>query len=63
MDTTWIIWMAVGAVAALVFGIWVGLGHPGIDGRKDRVVGDRFRPRRMAKHRFLDWLRPPPPRR
>lgn len=63
MSTVTIVWMVIGAIAALALGIWIGLGHPGLDGRKDRVVGENFRPRRMAKHRFLDWLRPPPPRR
>jgi hypothetical protein len=57
------LWYVLGAIAALGFGVWVGLGHPGVDGRKDRVVGDNFPRRRVAKHRFLDWLRPPPSRR
>lgn len=56
-------WYVLGALAALGLGIWAGLGYPGLDGPRDRVVGENFPRRRIAKHRFLDWLRPPKPRR
>lgn len=50
------IWIAI-AVLALIAGIWVGLGHPGIKGRADRIV-ESGRPQRLERRR-LDWLRPP----
>jgi hypothetical protein len=43
-------------LAALVLGIYVGLGAPGFPGREDRVV-TRGRARRLPT-RHLDWLRP-----
>ncbi len=50
-------WFIIGAVIALGAGIWVGLGHPGLKGREDRIV-DTGRPQRLERKR-IDWLRPP----
>ena len=50
------IWIVIAALA-LIVGIWVGLGHPGIKGREDRVV-NTGRPQRLERKR-LDWLRTP----
>ncbi len=47
----------IGAVIALGAGIWVGLGHPGMQGREDRIV-EPGRAQRLERKR-LDWLRPP----
>jgi hypothetical protein len=48
------IWI-VSAVAALVLGVWVGLGMPGMSGREDRVVpGGRAR---RLPHRHVHWIR------
>ncbi len=44
------------AVLALVAGIWVGLGHPGVGGREDRIVQGGAQ--RLERKR-IDWLRPP----
>jgi ABC-type dipeptide/oligopeptide/nickel transport system permease subunit len=45
---------------ALVIGVYVGLGAPGMPGREDRIVS---RARRLRQHTPLDWLRPPNVRR
>jgi hypothetical protein len=45
---------------ALLIGVYVGLGAPGMRGREDRVV---HRARRLRHHTPLDWLRPPKARR
>lgn len=50
------IWIVIAALA-LIAGVWVGLGHPGIGGREDRIV-ESGRPQRLERRR-LDWLRPP----
>lgn len=49
------IWIVI-ALVFLGLGIWVGLGHPGVGGREDRIVSGR--PQRLQRKR-LDWLRPP----
>jgi hypothetical protein len=49
------IWIGIAALA-LVGGVWVGLGHPGLKGRDDRVVGTG-RPQRLERKR-IDLLRP-----
>lgn len=48
------IWIVI-AVAALVLGVWVGLGMPGMSGREDRVVSSG-RARRLP-HRHVHWIR------
>jgi len=45
------------AVLALIAGIWVGLGHPGLGGREDRIVKGGTAQRLPRKR--IDWLRPP----
>jgi hypothetical protein len=51
-------WFIVLGLVALILGIWVGLGMPGVQGgRRDRVV-EPGRARRYARVRHLDWLRP-----
>ena len=50
------IWIVIAALA-LIAGVWVGLGHPGIKGREDRIV-TTGRPQRLERKR-LDWLRTP----
>lgn len=50
-------WWILGMILALAGGIYVGLGMPGLPGRKDRVVKPGQR-RQLHQHRFLDWLRP-----
>ncbi len=51
------IWIVI-AVLALVAGVWVGAGHPGIGGREDRIV-ETGKPQRLERKR-LDLLRPQP---
>lgn len=46
----------IGSVIALVAGVWVGLGHPGIKGRDDRIV-ETGRAHRLER-KPLNWLRP-----
>jgi hypothetical protein len=43
-------------VLALALGIYIGLGHPGIPGREDRVVSKRGR--RVHHFTPLDLLKP-----
>jgi hypothetical protein len=50
------IWIVIMA-GALVLGVYVGLGRPGLPGREDRIV--RYGARRLRRHTVLDWLRPP----
>jgi hypothetical protein len=45
-----------GMVLALAAGIYIGLGHPGIPGREDRVVSKRGR--RVHHFTPLDLLKP-----
>ena len=35
------VWHIIGMVVALAFGIFAGLGFPGLPGREDRVVSQR----------------------
>lgn len=47
----------VGMVLALAAGIYIGLGMPGIPGRKDRVLPPGMRRRRTTHFTPLDLLR------
>ncbi len=47
----------IGAIVALVLGIYIGLGFPGLPGRENRIV--RHRRRRHKSFTPLDWLKPP----
>lgn len=49
-------WYIIGMVVAFAAGIYIGIGHPGLPGREDRVVARRG----LRVHRFtpLDLLRP-----
>ena len=51
-------WMVLGGVAAFGLGIWIGLGHPGVGGREDRVLPGNMRRRPAHKQEFLNWIRP-----
>lgn len=44
------------AAAALIGGVYVGLGAPGFPGRQDRIVTSG-RARRL-KPNYIHWLRP-----
>jgi hypothetical protein len=51
------LYLVLGAVAALAIGIWVGLGAPGLPGaREDRVV-EPGRAKRLKKQ-HIDLLKP-----
>jgi hypothetical protein len=51
------VYLIAGAVAALVIGIWVGIGAPGLPGaREDRVV-EPGRAKRLKKQ-HIDLLKP-----
>lgn len=52
------VWMVMGGAAAFALGIWIGLGHPGYEGREDRVLPTNMRRRSLNKAQFLDWWRP-----
>lgn len=47
----------VGAVLALLAGIYIGLGFPGLPGREDRVLPSGMRRRRKDHFTPLDLLR------
>jgi hypothetical protein len=47
----------VGMILALVAGIYIGLGMPGMPGREDRVLPDGMRRRRKQLFTPLDLLR------
>lgn len=49
-------WQIIGMMLALLAGLYIGFGSPGLPGREDRVVKKRGR----RVHRFtpLDLLRP-----
>jgi hypothetical protein len=49
------VFIILGMVVALGFGIYVGLGTPGLKGREDRVVV-HGRPHRLQK-KHIDWLK------
>jgi hypothetical protein len=53
-------WFIVLCVVVFALGIYIGIGHPGIPGREDRVVTHR---RRIHHFTPLDLLRPPQRRR
>jgi hypothetical protein len=48
-------WHILGMVLALLLGIYIGLGFPGLPGREDRVVSRRGR--RIHHFTPLDLLR------
>jgi hypothetical protein len=48
-------WHILGMVLALLLGIYIGLGFPGLPGREDRVVSRRGR--RVHHFTPLDLLR------
>lgn len=50
--------MILGGVAAFGLGIWIGIGHPGLPGREDRILPGNMRRRPLYKQEFLDWLKP-----
>jgi hypothetical protein len=51
------LYLVLGAVAALAIGIWVGIGAPGLPGaREDRVV-EPGRAKRLKKQ-HIDLLKP-----
>ena len=64
-DRTLLILMAIPAIIAFAFGIWAGLGYPGM---YDRFASTGRAPREAPYKRLLRWLGfgrggPPPSRR
>jgi hypothetical protein len=51
-------WLIVASVAAFGLGVYIGLGHPGIPGKEDRVLPPGMTRRPRHKIQMLDWLRP-----
>lgn len=49
------IWHIIGMAIALIVGIYIGMGFPGLPGREDRVVSRRGR--RLHHFTPLDLLR------
>jgi hypothetical protein len=49
-------WFIIGMIAAVVVGVYVGLGMPGMPGRTDRVVPPG-RARRLSPS-YVHWFRP-----
>lgn len=49
------LWIII-AVVALIIGVYVGLGLPGLPGREDRVV-PQGRARRLS-HNYIHWYKP-----
>lgn len=47
----------VGAILALVLGIYIGLGFPGLPGREDRVLPNGMKRKRKERFTPLDLLR------
>jgi hypothetical protein len=49
-------WQIIGMVLALLLGLYIGMGFPGLPGREDRVVSRRG----QRVHHFtpIDLLRP-----
>lgn len=47
----------IGGIVALVVGVYIGLGFPGLPGRKDRVLPTGMRRRRKDHFTPLDLLR------
>lgn len=52
-DSTLLILLAIGAVLALVVGIWVGLGYPGLLGKYE-ATGKA--PRQSPFEMLIDWV-------
>lgn len=50
-------WYILGAVAALLLGIYIGLGFPGLPGREDRVLPKGKRRQKKDYFTPLDLLR------
>ncbi|MFQ5678083.1 MAG: hypothetical protein ACE5HP_01330 [Gemmatimonadota bacterium] len=53
-DRTLLVLLGVGMVLALGFGIWAGLGYPGLYGRYEST-GKRA-PRRTPVEMLMDWV-------
>ena len=47
----------IGGIVAVVVGIYIGLGFPGLPGREDRVLPSGMRRRRKDHFTPLDLLR------
>jgi hypothetical protein len=47
----------IGAILALVLGIYIGLGFPGLPGREDRVLPNGMKRKRKEHFTPLDLLR------
>jgi hypothetical protein len=50
-------WYWIGAIAALLLGIYIGLGMPGMPGREDRVLPGGKKRRKKRHFTPLDLLR------
>ena len=53
-DRTLLILLVVGMVLALVAGIWIGLGYPGLYGKYEST-GTKA-PRRTPIEMLMDWI-------
>ncbi|MGK7312795.1 MAG: hypothetical protein ACN0LA_11210 [Candidatus Longimicrobiales bacterium M2_2A_002] len=51
------VWYVIGGIAALLLGIYIGLGFPGLPGREDRVLPSGKRRRKKDYFTPLDLLR------
>lgn len=51
-------WFIAASVAALGIGVYIGIGHPGLPGKEDRVLPSGMPRRRRRQVQMLDWLRP-----
>ncbi len=50
-------WYVIGGIAALLLGIYIGLGFPGLPGREDRVLPGGKTRRKKRYFTPLDLLR------
>ena len=50
-------WYVIGAIVALILGVYIGLGMPGLPGREDRVLPPGMRRQRPDHFTPLDLLR------
>lgn len=50
-------WYWIGMIAALLLGIYIGLGFPGMSGREDRVLPGGRKRRKKDHFTPLDLLR------
>ena len=51
------LWYVIGGIAALLLGIYIGLGFPGLPGRENRVLPPGKRRRKKDYFTPLDLLR------